>query len=685
MRSAYCTLRISAALTLLPAAGLAQTQLPALTVEGATLEAPPHPRSGTEAATGASAARSEATPKAADQQSADGSNGVPLDAIGSAVTIVTGEQLRAQQIRHAADALRSLPGVSVSRGGGPGNLTSVRIRGAEANHTLVLIDGIEANATSDGDFDYATLLTEDIDRIEVIRGPQSGLYGSKALGGVVNILTRTGKGPLTATVRTEGGAYGTSDIAARVSGGSDKAWIAASAQRRGVLFFNNAPVGAEEDPWSAVSAAIRGGATLLPGVTVDFSLRNVNRRLEFDLDQVPPGGTLTRQTDGPNSSRQDTFLGGVNLRWNALDGALTQVFSANRNMTSVESLTSGAFGGFSDNHSEIDKLAYLATYRFETPALAGAKHSVSGLVESQAERFTPGPAGPGPFDPDGVERERGRMAYVGEYRGDYFNRLSLTGTVRHDDNDTFQDFDTWRAAASLRLPEIGLRPHASIGTGVALPGMFEQFGSILGVFVPNPNLKPEESKGWDAGVELTLVKNRALLDVTTFHANLRNEIIGFGNTIENLDGESQRRGVELDLRTKLVPWLMVGASYTYLHATQPDGRQEIRRPRHAGRADVTYLFGDGKGTFNVAAIYNGRMTDDNFGTFPATTVTLDDYWLVSAALTYKLQPGVELFGRVENLLDTKYEEISGYNAPGLAAYAGVKLTFGGPDGMAWAK
>lgn len=659
-----------------PSLALAQSSsisLPGLTVQGATLDtsrAPP--------ATSAPAGE----PAASEQPTSD-TGSVSREKIGSAVTVITGDDLRAQQVRQVADALRSLPGVSVSRSGGPGNLTQVRIRGAESNHTLVLVDGIEANATADGDFDFATLLTEDIDRIEVIRGPQSGLYGSKAIGGVINIITRSGKGPLTASVRAEGGSYGTSDVAARVAGGSDKAWIAASVQRRGVLYFNNAPVGSEEDPWYNVTTSLRGGVTLLQGMTVDLSLRNVSRRLDFDSDLVPPGGLLTRQTDTANTSEQDTFLGGVNLRWDMFGGALSHVLSANRNVTDVRSVTSGLFGGYSDNLSEIDKLGYLATYRFSTPMFLAAKHSISGLLQKETESFRP--FSTGLFAPDGIERDRSRLAYVGEYRGEFFNRVFFTGTLRRDDNDKFQDYNTWRTAVSVNLQEIGIRPHASIGTGVALPGMFEQFGSILGVFIGNPNLKPEQSKGWDAGVEFTLVKDRAFFDVTYFRANLTDEITGFGTTLINLNGESQRRGVELELRTKLLPWLLVGGSYTFLDATEPDGSPEIRRPRNAARADVTYLFGNGRGTFNIAAVYNGDMKDRNFGTFPATVVTLNDYWLLSSALTYKLQPGVEIFGRVENLLDTKYEEVSGYNTPGLAAFAGVKFTLGGPGGVAWAK
>ena len=664
-----CVLALCAGLV--PGGGaLAQTamSLPEVTVQGATLEA--------KRATSPKAGPAQSTASEPSQQpSSDDVGGVPLDKIGSAVTVVTGEQLRAQQVRHAGDALRSLPGVSVSRSGGYGSKTQVRIRGAEGNHTLVLIDGIEANGTSDGEFDFSDLSTEDIERIEVIRGPQSGLYGSKAIGGVINVITKGGKGPLTASVRMEGGAYGTSDVAARISGGNDKAWFAASAQERRSQFFNIARSGSEEDPARQTTLALKGGVTVMPGMVLDFSVRNVSKFVHTDTDGVPPGGTLQVARDAPDTADTNLFLGGVKLTWDTLGGAYTHVFRANR--STFDQKTENVVFGPGENLSEINKYGYLGTYRFATPGFLSAKHSLSGLVERELESFTPR----GAFV-DGLERNRSNVATVGEYRGEFFDNLSVTGAVRRDDNDKFRDFTTWRASASLMLKSVGLRPHASIGTGVALPGMFEQFGAALPTFVGNPNLQPEESRGWDAGVELTLIRNRAFLDLTYFRTNLTNEITGFGNSLTNLAGESKRDGLEVALRTQLVPWLYAGASYTFLDASEPNGAVEVRRPRHAGRADLTYLFDGGRGTFNVAAIYNGRMQDDAFDAgFNRFRVTLADYWLVTAAASYKLQKGVEVFGRVENVLNDHYQEIYGYNTPGLAAFAGLKFTMGGPEGF----
>jgi len=419
---------------------------------------------------------------------------------------------------------------------------------------------------------------------------------------------------------------------------------------------------------------LKGGAQIIEGVTVDFTLRNSKKLLAFDNAPTSFPKSLVA-TDAANTSDSDVFLGGANLKWELLDGAFTQVLRTTHNRTKIDSST--GFGD-SENLSEATKYGYLATYRFETPLFFSARHTVSGLVEKQFESFLPRSG----FT-DKRKRNREQIATVAEYRGEFADRVFVSANVRHDQNDSFEDFTTWHSGVSIPVPEIGLRPHASVGTSVALPGMFEQFGSVLGVFVGNPNLNPETSLGWDTGVEFTLPFGQSFLDVTYFKANLKDEIAGFGNTIRNLEGESTRNGTEVALRSQLTPWLYLGASYTRLNAKDPDGIKEIRRPKHSGKAEVITLFDEGRGNVSLSAAYNGEMTDRNFGTFPATVVTLDSYWLMTLAASYKIQSQVELFGRVENLLNTDYEEVSGFNTPQIAAYAGVRIHLEDPSTAHW--
>ena len=244
MRSSSSSLAVvfsSLGLILLPPTGSAQqpTALPGVYVESATIAArpirPPAPPADQPAK----------TPPQVDLT--DTPAGISLDKVGSSVTVVTGQDLERQQIQNAHDALRALPGVSVSQQGTPGNLTVVRIRGAESRHTLVVIDGVEVNSGTDGTFDFSNLTTEDIEQIEVLRGPQSGLYGSGALGGVINIITKSGKGPLTVRVRAEAGSLGTRDGAISISGGDDRAHGIFTVYGRTTDGFNLSQTGSEND------------------------------------------------------------------------------------------------------------------------------------------------------------------------------------------------------------------------------------------------------------------------------------------------------------------------------------------------------------------------------------------------------------------------------------------------------
>lgn len=694
----------------------AQTVLPEIVVRGATIEAPPvkrpavqpaaevpeapppkaaaRPSKPTSSATvplqkpnstpsSASANQSTAAPVVSSPSAGattgttgNETGGIATDKIGTAVSVVTSDDLKRQQIRDAADALRSLPGVEVSRTGSISGKTQVRIRGAEGNHTLVLIDGIQANDPNDSEYDFANLLVDDIERIEVIRGAQSGLYGSGAIGGVVNIITRSGKGPLTVAVRSEIGSYRTTTNSARVSGGNDNAWVSVAGQQRRTEGFNTSLFGDERDGSTLSNFSAKAGVKLGDDITTEVVLRNTRNRLARDGYGTSSPDKLAAPYDDLSKSMTSVWQTGAQVRWDMLDGKLTHVWKANR--TTTQSFDDDASFGFrSLNASEANRYSYAATYRFETPMVVAVRHSLTGLVEKQTEAFTP-------FSDfaDGIERTRGLTAFAGEYRTEIADRLFLAGTVRRDNHDTFQDFTTWRSSASLKLPEIALRPHASMGTGVRLPTMFEQFGFIPSFFTPNPNLAPEQSRGWDAGVEVTLVKGKASVDVTYFHTNLTNKIDGFAQgpnftlTSKNLSGESIREGVETAAKVRLTNEITLSGAYTHLIATDPKGVHELRRPKHAGRADVSYDFAQGKGRFNIAAIYNGQMTDRTSDiNFDPVRVKLDDYWLVTAGASYKLQPGLEIYGRVENVLNEKYQEIYGYNTPGLAAYAGVRITY----------
>lgn len=687
----------------------ASNELPPVVIEGATLDKPkvvvrrapaaiasvPGPpvqgaSKSTAEAQGSSpdSAGSAAQPGESPSANAFGNSevsGVPSKEVSAAVTVVTGDQIRAQQIRQAADALRSLPGVDVSQSGSGAGLTQVRIRGAEGNHTLVLIDGVDASDPTGNEFDFSNLLADDIDRIEVIRGGQSGIYGSKAIGGVINIITRSGRGPLAVSARSEIGGYGTKDVAVRASGGTDRAWLSVAGTYKEQTAFNWDRFGTEDDPWHNKAINVKGGFSPFDGLSVDFVIRDSQKYVAsdgdayFPLPQTGHNGAL----DSAAYTDVNVFLGGVNVRWDLDGGAWTHVVKANHTRTDSDNFS---YGSIANNLGEATTYSYLLTHRFTALDFLNSTHSISAMVDSKQEEFTPTA-----FYTDGLRRERNYVATVGEYRGGFYDRVFINGAIRHDDNDKFDDFTTWHSGISIALPEFSIRPHAQVGTSVALPGMFEQFGTVLGSFIGNPNLVPEESFGWDTGVEFTLLRGRATLDVTYFEQDLTNKIAsgpGYpaNPTLINLAGVSHRQGVEIGGRLLVLDGLTLGASYTFLDATDPSGQEEVRRPRNTARFDANYLFDQNRGNVNLAVVYNGDQKDLDFAFFnPTPHVTLDGYCLVNLAASYKLTDTLEIFGRVDNLLNERYEEILGYNTLGAAAFAGVKITFEDPSTAAWAK
>ena len=616
--------------------------------------------------------------------------GIPASEIGSAVTVVTSKDIQQQQARTSADVLRALPGVNVANYGTPGTFTQVRIRGNDGRDTRVLIDGIEANTTKDHEYDFSNLSPDDIEKIEIIRGPMSALYGSGAIGGVINIETKAARGPLSLNVRAEGGSFGTRDIAGRLAAGGESGFISLTAQSRDSAGFVVAPGGSVKEDTHLKTYGLRAGVTLSPSAKIDTTLRYTDKRAGltgFGDDTSKP---LQTADDGNYRLVERTVLAGVRLTWDQLGGALTQQIKANYN-NDVSGNTQHPFVGFiagtdsfSRDESARTNFGYSATYRLPTSVTFG-RHVLSGQIEKQSETFKPLADGDffGGYGGDGVLHRRSQLAFAGEWRATFADRLTLTAGGRRDINDTFANFNTWRTSATYDWKEVALRPHGSLGTGVKLPGMYDQFGANANNYESNPNLRPETSRGYDVGLEKQLLGGRLLADITYFKSDLTDKIslsgfdpLTFKLFPQNDPGITKRQGVEFSGKYQVTSSLFLGAAYTYTDARQPDGTAEFRRVPHGLRFDTRYLFDEGKGTVSMAAVYNSRTPDVAFDpSFARVTVDLKSYWVVQFAASYKIQPNVEVYGRVENALNAKYQEVYGFNTAGIGAYAGVKIKF----------
>ena len=612
---------------------------------------------------------------------------VPVNQIGSSFTVIDADQLINRQVAALAEILRGVPGFAVSRSGVMGSATQIRVRGAEANQVLVFIDGIEANDLAQGsEFNFAHLLTTEVDRVEIIRGPQSALWGSDALSGVINITSKRGAGPAKFSGFLEGGSFDTVQGGGTVSGGG----VNYNYNLGGTIIdsegTNISRQGNEDDGYDNTSLSLSGGYTPVENLTLSIAGRYTNATNEYDdIDFFITG----LPTDANNKSDTEQFYGRAQAKVTLLEKQWEHIFGTAITSTDNENFTGGIISD--SNKGKKYRFDYQTNYFLETPDLLQASHTFTLAVDYEKEEFTQ--RGEATFfgDPN-QDLETDATSIVGEYRINLLEDLSLSGSVRHDDNSDFRDATTFRITAAYLLPQTLTLLHANYGTGVKNPSFTERFGFFSTSptpFLGNAGLRPEESRGWEIGIDQPLLDDRAHLGVTYFNERLQDEINGFvfdpgigafgGFTAENVNGESTRDGVEVTASIELQTGLRLQGAYTWTDATQPDAAniqlQEVRRPRHAGNVNLDYSFLDNRAGLNLNVNFTGEQLDDFFPPWPLPTqrVSLSGFTLISLTGRYKLTDKVSLYGRVENLLNEDYEEVYGFQTPGVGVFGGFRI------------
>lgn len=580
--------------------------------------------------------------------------------IGRSYTVIDGDQIAVQGTPYVADVLRQVPGLAVSRTGSPGGLTDVRVRGAEANHVLVLIDGVPVSETSTGGFDFGRLAVSNVERIEVLRGPQSAFWGANAMAGVINIVTKSAdKDGVGGTLGTEFGTDGTKMVTGSLAYGQDNFDISGGLTLRGTDGFNAALQGNELDGATHIDGNARFIADITPQLTLDGNVRFGRVRADGDEQDFVTGLAV----DSADKTEINELSGALGLGWVSDDNLWFQNARVSGGTVERRSVGTGYVNLITGDRY---KLSYQAGRNFSAPDFLDSEHTVTVgydlVYETFEQLITP------------LERRtRTANSLVGEYRGTYLDQFYLTAALRHDFNDNFDDATTYSLSSAWEIPESGTKLHASLGTGSTNPTFYEQYGYVPGFFTPNPNLKPETSFGWDVGVEQSLLDGIVVLDATYFNQTLENAISGSAKTVKNNIGTSTRQGVELSANFNIIDGLKAGITYTYVDARTPAGVQEVRRPHHSAAIDIAYTFDAIPLTLHSEAILVGEAIDDDFST--STKVTLPAYTVVNAGLNYQVNDQVEVYGRVHNLFDTKYQEVYGYNSQGRTFYAGAKASF----------
>ncbi len=589
---------------------------------------------------------------------------------GSA-TVVTRDDIAVRQVRDIAEVLRDVPGVAVSETAGQ---TQIRLRGSEANHVLVLVDGIEVSDPFAGEFDISTLQAEIGSSLEVLRGAQSALYGSDAVGGVVAYNTASGSELGGFAARVEGGTQDTVNAAARF-GASGSNWDAAlSANLVSTDGQPNARGGIRDIGRDSYTVSGKGAVDL----SENFELRAVARYVQTEgqfnnseFDTTSPNFGLI--VDSPDTRFEtEAFYALVGARLELLDGDWTHDLSGQ--IADVSRDTFGAFGRSSGSEGERLKASYLSGIQFGGgPVL----HQITFAADWERESFRN-------TDPSGFaftgERDTENTGLVGEYRLSVL-QFELNAALRHDINDRFSDATTFRVGAGYDFLQ-GTRIRAAAGSGIKNPGFFELFGFVDGQFIGNPDLEPEQSTGWEVGVDQDIADGAVRLSATYFESELENEIFtsfpppSFTATPGNRETDSERRGIELSARARLGPRFSLDAAYTYLDSEE-DGVEEVRRPGNIASAALTWTAPEDAASATLIVRHNGSTDDLAFTdpSFVPVRVRLDDYTLVNLAGEVKLSDNIRAFGRIENLLGDRYEQVFSFVSPGRSALIGVEARF----------
>jgi len=594
----------------------------------------------------------------------------PAREIGRSLTVLDAVQISDLGHEYAADLFRYVPGVAVNRAGGYGGIAQLRIRGAEANHSVVLIDGVDVTAAGSGEFDFSSLLAADIEKIEVLRGPSSGLYGSNAIGGVVNILTKRPVSGLQWDTAVEVGANDTRHAALSVAAGSEMVQGRLSYARRRSEFDiseNDAVMGSEldEDDNETISGQLRWQ------LSADFDVAMFARRTDkqTDADGFDFGGGELQGLAVDDLSFSDTtdLTLGATATARLADGRSISRLALARTETDLD-------GGVFGSESERDQARLDTSWSWREGGVVRQRTTL--FVQYEEESFK----NLVPVDPSQVSRlSRDFLGYGVEHRIGFGEQLFVNAAVRRDDNDEFDNATTYSLDFAYLLNQGDTRLHGSYGKAVTNPTFFEQFGFVPGTFVGNPNLQPEEAMGWDVGIEQYFVDGALIVDISYFDIDLEDEIQNLFPSVRNAPGTSERHGVEMSASYRPSESLSFEASYTYTDAQEPAG-EEVRRPEHTASLSVARDFLQGRARVAASAAFNGEMLDDDFrrffsNGFAAERTELDSYVLFNLSVSYRVSDGLDVFLRAENLFDETYQEVISYAAPGRSVFGGIRYHF----------
>ncbi|RKR03706.1 TonB-dependent receptor plug domain-containing protein [Maricaulis maris] len=589
---------------------------------------------------------------------------LPADQATSSVTLLDAAMLEARGAPFAADALRAVPGLAVSRSGAPGSLTQIRARGAEANHVLVLIDGVEASNPFTGEADFSHYVFDDLASIEVARGEQSALWGADAIGGVIRLNSVRPDSDFNVGLRLEAGSFDTRRISLQAGGELGDHWLTGSFSDYASDGIDVSGLGGETDGYDNTVLALSGGYRFNEAVRLEATLRRIESGSDYDSDTDFDGrlDNVDLHTDS------ETVLARVAVLAEQSVGSVRLSHEAAVQLTDDTSQSLSAGVRTSRSLGQRLQAHYQLTGHWETGPF---QHRLTGLIERDQDRLK-ADAGPAAGSNQSRQLEADAIAFdYGISRG----ALDLTASARRDVHTLFADSTTWRVGAGWAFDRLDGRLRANFGEAVKNPGVYELFGFFPDFFVGNPDLEPEQSKGWEIAWDQTLLDGAASLSVSYFRSELENEIYtdfsAFPSTALNSGTQSDRSGVEISGIWEIdADWSLFGS--LSLLESEENGVAEIRRPEQLASLTISWAPADGPVSASATLDHTGDQTDTDFGTFQP--VVLDAYTLVGGQVSWDVRPGIEVYARGGNLLDEEYQDVFGYHTPGRGLHVGLRLS-----------
>ena len=589
---------------------------------------------------------------------------------GSSVSVVGEQEIEDGQYRNALGALQQVPGLDIVQSGGFGGNASIFLRGGNSEGTLVLLDGIELNnpATTNRAYNMANLTLENIERIEVIRGPQSTIYGSDAMGGVINLVSKKAQEGVHSTVTSEAGSYNSFTQVGNLSYGSKRFDVSTGITRQdigGISAARASDGNSEHDGYENTSLSNRMRFTPTDNVEGSVTTRYTHSNTSLDNMGGVGGDDLNRRF------RNNEFFTRGDVSVGLLDKTLTPAAYVSYTRHSLKDVNSpdaissdildSSFGG------DIVTVGSRATWK---PSEMFS--SVLG-AETQGERadsyyFSDGAYGPYQDDFYGQEARTNSGFY--ETKTALDKSFYVDAGVRHDNHSIFGGKTTYKVAPACLVDSTGTKLRGSVGTGFKAPSLVQLYSSF-----GNRDLQPERNVGWDVGVDQDLIKGRVSTSLTYFEMNY-DDLVTFSPStfvLENID-KAKTRGAEIGLTTRLSESLSTRLAYTYTDTVNETTSEALlRRPKNKNSLTVVYQPTSRFRSQIQWRLYSSRF-DNDFASYPPERVSLGGYGVVDVAASYQISQRFEIFTRVDNLFDKEYQEVLGYGTLGAAAYGGIKMS-----------